>query len=229
MSGVTGPNIVTDGLVLTLDAGNAQSYPGSGTTWYDVAGSSVGTITNATYSSTDGGSIAFDGNGDYIDLGADLAVSENNIGWAAEFWFRTTTASTLQAFSSSDNDALNANWMNLYNSKIALWNVSPGYWKYGDTVISNNTWYQVVYVSKVGGTQYQFYVNGEAEGGDHVSNTWVAGYSSLDIRFIGMYHYISSNSRWWNGNMAIVRIYNREITAAEVLQNFNAHKSRFGL
>ena len=151
------------------------------------------------------------------------------MGWAAEFWFRTDSASTLQAFSSSDNDSLNANWMNLYQSKIQLWNVAPGYWKMGSTTIQDNTWYQVVYVCYPGGTQYQFYINGVAEGGDHVSNTWVASYSSLDIRYIGTYHYNSSKSRYWNGDISTVRIYDREITAAEVLQNFEANKGRFGL
>ena len=171
----------------------------------------------------------FDGTDQIVDLGADVSVSADNVGWAAEFWFRTDSASTLQAFSSSDNDSLNANWMNLYQSKIQLWNVSPGYWKMGSTTIQNNTWYQVVYVCKSGGTQYQFYINGVAEGGDHVSNTWVASYSSLDIRYIGTYCYNSSKSRYWDGDISTVRIYDREITAAEVLQNFEANKGRFGL
>ena len=169
------------------------------------------------------------GTAQIVDLVADVSVSADNVGWAAEFWFRTDSASTLQAFSSSDNDSLNANWMNLYQSKIQLWNVSPGYWKMGSTTIQNNTWYQVVYVCKSGGTQYQFYINGVAEGGDHVSNTLVASYSSLDIRYIGTYNYNSSKSRYWNGDFSTVRIYDREITAAEVLQNFEANKGRFGL
>ena len=68
-----------------------------------------------------------------------------------------------------------------------------------------------------------------AEGGDHVSNTWVASYSSLDIRYIGTYHYNNAKSRYWDGDIDIVKIYNRALTATEILQNFNAHKSRYGL
>ena len=67
------PRIVTDGLVLALDAGNAKSYPGSGTAWTDLSGNSNnGTLTNgSTYSSVDGGAIVFDGSDDYV-------VSSNN-------------------------------------------------------------------------------------------------------------------------------------------------------
>ena len=58
MGSVYGPNVVTDGLFMYFDAGNVQSYPGSGNTWYDLAGSLVGTLTGgATFSSADGGSI----------------------------------------------------------------------------------------------------------------------------------------------------------------------------
>ena len=203
--------------------------------WKDLSGNgNHGTFTDLTYSATnipgtDRNDFSFDGTNDYLDLGADLAVSADLNGWTAEFWFRSDSASTLQAFSSSDNDSLNANWMNLYQSKIQLWNVSPGYWKMGSTTIQNDTWYQVVYVCKPGGIQYQFYVNGVAEGGDHVSNTWVASYSSLDIRYIGTYHYNNAKSRYWDGDIDIVKIYNRALTATEILQNFNAHKSRYGL
>ena len=55
------PRIITDGLVLCLDAANKQSYPGSGTVWTDLAGSNNGTLTNGpTFSSANGGSIVFD-------------------------------------------------------------------------------------------------------------------------------------------------------------------------
>ena len=69
MSSIYNPHIVTDGLVLALDAGNTKSYPGSGTTWTDTVGGNTGTLTNGpTYSSGDGGSIVFDGSNDYIQL-----------------------------------------------------------------------------------------------------------------------------------------------------------------
>ena len=62
------PRVVTDGLVLCLDAGNVKSYPGSGTTWTDLSGKgNTGTLTNGpTYSSANGGSIVFDGVDDRV-------------------------------------------------------------------------------------------------------------------------------------------------------------------
>jgi len=69
MSYSNGPTIVTDGLVLALDAADKNSYPGSGTTWNDLAGSNNGTLTNGpTFDSGNGGSIVFDGVDDYVNL-----------------------------------------------------------------------------------------------------------------------------------------------------------------
>ena len=208
--------------------------------WQDLSGNdNHADLTSLTYSATNVpntnvNDFDFNASSNYLDLGtgtsADLSVEANYGGWSAEFWVRSDDANGLQAFCSGMNDAQNANWMNLYQSKVALWNVSPGYWKYGDTVLQDNTWYQVVYVSKPGGTKYQFYVNGEAEGGDHVANDWIAVYSAFDVRYIGVYEYNGSLSgRYWNGEISIVRFYNRALEAIEVLQNFNASKGRYGL
>ena len=65
-----GPKIVTDGLVLCLDAAIGKSYPGSGTTWYDLSGNgNNGTIVNATFNSSNNGTIYLDGTDDYVNFG----------------------------------------------------------------------------------------------------------------------------------------------------------------
>jgi len=74
------PRIVTDGLVLALDAGNTKSYPGSGTTWTDLSGrgdtGTFGASTAApTYSSANGGSIVFDGVDDYVSITSNTNVA----------------------------------------------------------------------------------------------------------------------------------------------------------
>jgi len=171
--------------------------------------------------------ITLDGTDDYIDLGSDVSISPDNQGWTTEYWFNTNSASTLQHFNSAENDEFNANWLAILSSKLAVWNRSPGYWKYGDTIIQSNTWYQAVFICDAGGTNMRFYVNGEAEGGDHVGNVWTASYSSLDVRYIGKYEYNGGHSRYFNGEINAVKIYDRALTAAEVLQNFNATKDRF--
>ena len=79
--------IITDGLVLYVDAGNTDSYPGSGTTWTDIStNSNNGTLTNGpTFDSGDGGSIVFDGTDDYVDFGNILNIGTGDAsftGWA---------------------------------------------------------------------------------------------------------------------------------------------------
>ena len=93
MAAVSGPNVVEDGLVLSLDAGNTKSYPGSGTSWTDLIGSNYGTIDGSTHNSGDGGSFVFDGTNDNVKIPytADSNISDalfngsNN--FTVEFWF----------------------------------------------------------------------------------------------------------------------------------------------
>lgn len=173
--------------------------------------------------------IHLDGSNEFLDLGEDITISPDNQGWSAEYWFYTNNASALQHFNSAESDTFNANWLAIYNSKLAVWNVSPGYWKYGDTVIQNNTWYQATFVCDVGGTNYRYYINGVREGGDHVDNTWTAQYSSFEVRYIGRYEYSNSYSRYFDGEIGLVKFYNRPLSSQEVNLNFQGLRTRFAI
>ena len=73
-----GPKIVTDGLVLALNAADRNSYPGSGTTWYDISGNSNnGTMSNVTYSGLDGGNMVFNGTSSNVSISNPLNQSRN--------------------------------------------------------------------------------------------------------------------------------------------------------
>ena len=85
-------------------------------------------------------------------------ISPNNKGWTAEYVFNTNDASALQHFNSAEADDFNANWLALLNSKMAVWNVSPGYWRYGSTVFQSNTWYHIALVRS--GNDYTIRKNG---------------------------------------------------------------------
>ncbi len=170
--------------------------------------------------------VDFDGTGDYLDFGSDILISPDNQGWTAEYWFRTEAASTLQHFNSADEDEFNANWLAIYNSKLAVWNRSPGYWRYGDTVIQSNRWYCAHFVCDSGGTNMRFYIDGVREGGTHVNNVWTASYSSLEVRYIGSYMYVSSMSRYFNGQISAASFYNRALSEAEIKRNFNKRRHR---
>jgi hypothetical protein len=201
--------------------------------WADISGNdNHGEILNGTSTSNDGsvlGALDFDGSNDYIDFGSDITVSPANQGWTAIYVFQTDTASTLQHFNSAEDDEFNANWLAILDSKLAVWNRSPGYWKYGDTVFSSGTWYHAAFVCEAGGTTMRYYVNGEAEGGDHVSNSWNATYSALKTRYVGRYEYNGGYSRYFNGKIPVVQMYSRALTASEIKTNFNSIRGRFSL
>jgi len=170
----------------------------------------------------------FDGSNDYIDLGADLAVSPINQGWTAEYIFNSNSASTLQHFNGCEEDVHNTGWLALYQSKLQVWNRDPGIWRKGSTVFASNTWYHVAFVQE-SGTSMQFYVNGVAEGGDHVTYSWNASKSAFFARYVGRYEYNGGYSRYFNGHIPVAKFYNKGLSAAEVKQNFNQYKNRFNI
>ena len=183
-------------------------------------------MSNVSFDST--GQPEMDGSSDYIDLGADLAVSPINQGWTAEYVFNTDDSSVLQHFNGCDEDVHNAGWIALYQGYLQVWNRDPGTWKKGSTVFASNTWYHVAFVQE-SGTSMQFYVNGVAEGGDHTSYSWNASKSAFFARYIGRYAIASSYSRYFNGHIPVAKFYNKGLSAAEVKQNFNSYRKRFNL
>lgn len=182
-------------------------------------------VSNVSFDST--GQPEMDGSSDYIDLGADLAVSPINQGWTAEYVFNSDSAEVLQHFNGCEEDTHNAGWIALYQNKLQVWNRSPGIWKKGSTVFASNTWYHVAFVQE-SGTSMQFYVNGVAEGGDHVSYSWNASKSAFFARYIGRYEY-GGYSRYFNGHIPVTRLYDKGLSAAEIKQNYNTLKNRFDI
>ena len=225
------PKIVTDGLVLCLDASDGKSYSGSGTTWTDRGGSNDGTLVNgAAFNSTDK-SIELDGTNDCIDLGSDITIKTSG-GWTVDSWVKYDTVpagynntTSPGNFIGDQSIAYNSWYWSALNSKLALWNKSPGIWKYGSTTLQADIWYNAVLVCENSGTSYQMYLNGAAEGGDHTSYVWNASFSGLKIRWIGRGS--TGNPRQVDGAFATTRAYNKALTASEVLQNYNATKGRF--
>jgi hypothetical protein len=219
--------VVVEGLVLALDAANTKSYPGSGTTWTDLSGNgNNGTLTNGpTYSSANGGSIVFDGVNDYVTLSSSqIAPGTGAFTW--NFWIKLndlTTYSIIFSGTGSNSD---------YGVILANYPVGYGlaYYANGLQIIdSPRSFASWCYVTFVG--------NGGADGSRNVKlygNTIQVG-STYNINYnftsttpiIGANH--SSFAELMRGNVSNVSYYNRALTAAEVSQNYNALKSRFGL
>jgi len=169
----------------------------------------------------------------YIDLGSDV-VFKNTGGWTVESIVRYDTVPggydnviSPGNFIGSDSIVNNSWYWSVLSNKLALWNRSPGVWKYGSTTIQPNTWYHAVLTCSDDGTSYQMYLNGTAEGGDHVSYVWNNAYSGLRVRYIGQGN--EANKRRVDGQIPVTRIYNRALSASEIQQNFLSFKNRFGL
>jgi hypothetical protein len=169
----------------------------------------------------------------YFDLGSDWIVKGAG-GWTVESWVNFDTVpgsydnvNSPGNFIGSDSISYNSWYWSVLSNKLALWNISPGTWRYGSTTIQPNTWYQTVLVSEPSGTSYQMYLNGIAEGGDHTTYSWNASYAGLRVRYMGRGN--STNTRRIDGSLPITRIYDRRLSADEIKSNFNATRGRYGI
>lgn len=237
---VHSPKIVTDGLLLCLDAGNAKSYIGSGTTWTDLSPRKYnGALTNGpTFSSENGGTLVFDGIDDYISL----ASPSRRFAWAPagttgnrilsiEFWAKSSDG-TGYYISKPWNGFGNYNYNitgTTFITQVSTLHSSTF------SSISNGKWNHVVAIMNE--TQKAVYVNGVIASAytnhNETSDTPTSGDSTLALSLMTLYPYGSGGfnqpTHAIAGNMAVCKIYNRELTAAEVQQNFNALRGRFGI
>ena len=215
--------VVTTGLQLYLDAGNASSYPGSGTAWTDLSGNNRdGTLTNGpTYSGTNGGSIVFDGSNDYVQCTGSLTVT------AATFvtWIkRNGSQGTYDGILFSRGT--NTTGMNFYTSNQLgyHWNDSSSTynWSSGLT-IPDATWCMIaISVTSTSATAYLCQTGGTTTATNTVNHS-----SSVlnDIKLA----VDDAAARYFNGNIAIAQLYNIALSAGEISQNFAADRTRFGV
>ena len=219
-----GPNIIEDGLVFAVDAANKKSYPGSGTTWTDLAGTSNGTLTNGpTFDSGNGGSIVFDGSDDKTSFSTTpLDFSSTNFSIEAIFKTTTSGVDVILGHYPGGGDF----WMGINSSKLwfsislpsskiepqTSFNVNDNQWKIATATVDNSTY------------EAKLYVNGTLA--DTRSGTGSYPNSSDNFAIGAFGNHSSFN---FPGNIAHVKIYNRTLTPTEVTQNYNALKGRFGL
>lgn len=215
------------GLVLNLDAGNSNSYSGSGsTTWNDLTGiSSNVTLTNTTYNSSNGGSIVFDGSTSYADFTA--AIGNTNV-VTVEMWVKTNSliSPVGMYFGFNLYDAWTSNGNIGYNTSAGdQYGVLSSQVDYLGVV---GNWRHLVYVMYAGSnTNNKIYVNAESQSLSQIVGTFGSATSTFN----------SGNGRissWrfdgnWKINMqlATFKVYNRELSAQEIRNNFNASSPRF--
>ena len=234
------PAIVTNGLVLNLDAGFTPSitslptnivgggYNSYTSTWYDVSsGGNNGTLINGpTFSSANGGSIVFDGVDDTVSV-PDNAVLDFTVNLTSEVWINLNLYKDISIVNAKGNGGGQIKAYNYLfvgsNTSIAF-RFSDGINDQSSPTISKfilpeGTWGHVVGVLDT--TAIRIYLNG-VEIGTATTRTINPNPNNSPL-------YISGPTYSLNGKIAISRIYNRALTATEVLQNYNAQKGRFGL
>ena len=216
-----GPSVVTNGLVLALDAGDRNSYPGSGTVWADLSGNNnSGSFVNGpTFNSANGGSIVFNGTNQYINCGNNSSI-QITVGTISA-WVKTTSpGSSFRSIIAkqsawglfvADNILVTYDWGAAATRTTGI-NIADGTWKYTALTFtqtvgtpSNNA---IVYLN---GTSV---LTTTVQHSNHGVNLQIAE---------------ANASQFLNGNIANAQVYNRVLSAVEIAQNYNAQKSRFNL
>jgi len=226
-------NIVTKNLVLYLDAANIRSYPKTGTTWSDLAGSNNGTLTNGpTFNSNNGGSIVFDGVDDYVECGISLdTYISGNRDFTVEFWMYKNINSDGMVLSSWDSIPNRKFYIGYINDRARFVASSTGsdFAIAEAGILTNNTWHHIV-VTRAG-------VEGNSGVKIYINNILQI------LSFNGAFSSITTNSVLYRignriessspfpllGRISLLKTYNRALTSTEVLQNFNATRARFGI
>jgi hypothetical protein len=227
MSVYGGPNIVTNGLVLNLDAGNSKSYPGSGTAWNDLSGQNRnGTLVNSpTYNAN--GSFTFNGTNQYASL--TRPVQDD---FTLSCWFQTNSTfgaagSWWQGMGLVDGEV--AGGANDFGLTIGAGKLMFGIGSPDQTLISPNSyndgvWHYVVGTRNRSSGDVKLYADGNLVNSSTFTN--VGSLTSPPNLTIGSLQTISS---YYGGNISNVQVYNRVLTDNEVRQNFNALRGRYGV
>lgn len=219
-----GANIVKQGLVLYLDPGSPNSfYNKSGTVIKDISGNNFnGTLTNGpTYSSTNGGSIVFDGTNHYIITPGSIL----NSSYTLQSWIYMNGNRFTILNNFSDDANVKSNQFGTDGSRNVYFQISLNnntyFYTTSTSTLNVNQWYNVCFTRT--GSTAKIYINGVE------ILISVAGSSALDLQTYTSNFAIGVNrsSNYTNGSISSLKLYNRALTAAEVLQNFNATKSRF--
>ncbi len=212
MAIVYNTSIVNSSLVCYLDAANTKSYPGSGTTWFDLTGNTNGTLTNgATYNSANGGVIALDGVNDYIDVPLNMTNQNYTIMGAARY-----VVVGGRTFSGKLNNWLMGHWSASTQNYYA-----EGWVSTAGTGTADTNWRFYAATGNYSGDSWALYVNGELNAGANANGT-----NGPNGFAIGSY---AATSEFSNSHISNLLVYNRVLTAAEIAQNFNALRGRYGI
>ena len=222
-----GPDIVTDGLVFTMDPANKQSYPGTGTTTFNIIQNNSGSLNGSgggnntpQFLNTNGGILDFDGTDDRINIQDDTSGPYTSLGanTTCNMWVNYDAGGTAILMGGSSYN----------NGGYFFWaSPSSAYSSYGGsydngswTSFGDGVWINYC-VTKNDSGNVIWYGNGQ-----QLDTGTVTAGASIGFWAIGGY---IGGTYAFNGQMGPVHIYTRALSASEVAQNYNALKGRFGL
>jgi hypothetical protein len=226
--------IVTNGLVLNLDAAKVDSYPGTGTAWRDLSGNNNnGTLTNGPTFSGIGkqASIVFDGVDDFVDLGNSSNVTTFT-SLTINTWMRPTTlpvSNNEGRVIIRGDDSYRLYWYNdsVAGNKLYFYSFDIGEASLATSVgyltsnFTTNVWYNIT--ALYNGSQTQLFVNGSLVATSTGKSGTISGTNNI---LLGK---SNGNEYYLNGSMASIQLYNRALTQTEITQNFNALRGRYGI
>ena len=214
--------IVKNGLILDLDAAKQDSYPRLGTSWKDISGNgNNGTLTNGpTFNSANGGSIVFDGIDDYINT----SLNGVKLGFTMYVWAKLNQ--TYNGINLCVDDGSGYFGLGFYDASNKIqtggFDTAPRV-AVSTVTIATNQIYNFTGTYSAGDYS-KLYINGifNAQSTTTLASTGI-GSNTTPIKLF------KNGPYYTGGNLYLVLLYNRALTAAEVLQNYNATKTRFGL
>ena len=219
-----GPNIVTDNLTFAIDAGSARSYPGSGTTVTDLSGPNNVTLSGVGFASNNGGVFVYDG----VDDQGTVGDFFNYQAFTINLWVNPGSTQLQYADIIDNYHSGSQNWtcqqssssQNVYNFNV--FGVSGQTSATGLFTLTAGDWVNLTFTYD--GTRVRGYNNGVLFATGSALGTTI-NYSAQDFH-IGRW---GGGGRYWEGEYGPLYCYNAALSAAQILQNFNAQKSRFGL
>jgi len=212
-----GPDIVQNGLVAVFDAGSTRSYPGTGSTWYNLIGTVNGTLSATSIGTTTAGVMTFDGVDDSIDIPlASLASTDFTVIGVTQ----RTNAAAGRLISAKNNNWLLGQWSSYMRQYYALgwvtgYGASPSTGTTDD--LQTHIWCGT---GDISGNAYRFR-------DDNVEYTTTTTSGTAGPNGFSLGRYAPGNSEYATGTITVLLVYNRVLTDAEIDQNFNAQRTRF--
>ena len=227
MAVLTRNNIVTNGLVFYVDAANRQSYVSGSTSWRDISGNnnSGSLINGPTFSTLNGGSINLDGTNDQININAIPTSSFSLISssFTVNMWvnIQSNDAGFISSNQSSTNGGQYA-FIRRYGALgITFYNGATDI--VGNRTLPIGSWVNITHVHNFSNQSSSIYQQTTLVGARSMAPSPLITSSSLVLGWFGF------GGAFLSGSIAITQIYNRALSQAEITQNYNATKTRFGL